>query len=275
MPRLFVTDLDGTLVRTDGSIDPRDLDAIRRAQAAGVAVTIATGRLATGALPVARALGLGSPLICADGSILACAATGAPLEQQGIDLETVEASLRALVAHELAPFAFMHDVIHGADADRALAPYVRHWTPELMFHPDLLAGAAWRRRGEVAMIFGIGTRECITAAADELERASGDLLTIDRFGLGARGPWALRAQPRGCSKGEALARLAARAEVGPESVAVVGDFWNDLSMFAWAGRSFAMGQAPEAVRLAATDRLSATADRGGGVAEALGRWLGD
>ncbi|UQA56392.1 HAD hydrolase family protein [Polyangium aurulentum] len=275
MPRLFVTDLDGTLVRTDGSIDPRDLAAIKRAQAAGISVTLATGRLATGALPVARALGLDAPLICADGSILACATTGAPLEQQAIDLEIVEASLRALVGHELAPFAFMHDVIHGDAADGALAVYVRHWTPSLMFHPDLLAGASWRKRGEVAMIFGIGPREGVLAAVEALERAFGEKLAIDRFSLHQGGPWALRAQPRGCSKGEALARLAARTEVGPESVAVIGDFWNDLSMFAWAGRSFAMGQAPETVRLAATDRLEATAETGGGVAEALERWMGD
>jgi hypothetical protein len=273
MPRLFVTDLDGTLVRTDGSIDPRDLAAIQRAQAAGVTITIATGRLATGALPVARALGLGSPMICADGAILACTATGAPIEQEAIDLEIAEASLRALIAHELAPFVFMHDVIHGEAADLALACYVEHWTPALVFHAALLDRAEWRRRGEVAMTFGIGAKEGVIAAASVLERACGERLVIDRFRLGAGGPWALRAQPRGCSKGSALARLAARDEMEPAQVAVVGDFWNDLSMFAWAGRSFAMGQAPEAVRAAATDGLAATAETGGGVAEALARWL--
>ena len=36
----------------------------------------------------------------------------------------------------------------------------------------------------------------------------------------------------------------------------------------------AMGQAPEAVRSVATDQLRATAATGGGVAEAIERWLG-
>jgi len=273
MPRLFVTDLDGTLLRDDGSIDSRDLAAIWRAQAAGVTVTLATGRLATGALPTARALGLDAPMICADGAILACTETGKPLEQRAIELETAEAALRALLAHDLAPFVFMHDVIHGEESGRALAPYLRNWTAQARFHPALLERPDWRRRGEVAMAFGIGAPEAVAAAAEALERCCGERLVVDRFSFGSGAPWALRAQPRGCSKGEALARLAARAEVGPASVAVVGDFWNDLSMFAWAGRSFAMGQAPEAVRAAATDTLAATAATGGGIAEALARWL--
>jgi hypothetical protein len=51
----------------------------------------------------------------------------------------------------------------------------------------------------------------------------------------------------------------------------VGDWLNDLPMFQVAGRSFAMGQAPDAVKSAATDVLDATATTGGGIAEAARR----
>jgi hydroxymethylpyrimidine pyrophosphatase-like HAD family hydrolase len=44
-------------------------------------------------------------------------------------------------------------------------------------------------------------------------------------------------------------------------------------MFQWAGRSFVMGQSLEDVKRHATDRLEATSDEGGGVAEAIERWL--
>jgi hypothetical protein len=56
-------------------------------------------------------------------------------------------------------------------------------------------------------------------------------------------------------------------------VAAVGDWYNDLGMFAYAGRSFAMGQAPEAIHQAATDRLVATSVDGGGIAEAIAALL--
>jgi hypothetical protein len=79
---------------------------------------------------------------------------------------------------------------------------------------------------------------------------------------------------RGVDKADGLTRLCARLGIEREEVVVVGDWLNDLSMFAWAGRSFAMGQAPLSVQEAATDRLAATSAEGGGVAEAIARALG-
>jgi hydroxymethylpyrimidine pyrophosphatase-like HAD family hydrolase len=77
-----------------------------------------------------------------------------------------------------------------------------------------------------------------------------------------------------CSKGAALSRLADRLAIPREECVVVGDWYNDLSMFSWAKRSFAMAGAPDDVRQAATDRLSSRAGEGGGVAEAIDRFLG-
>ncbi|HTJ80608.1 MAG TPA: HAD hydrolase family protein, partial [Polyangiaceae bacterium] len=70
MPLLFATDLDGTLVDRDGRIHPRDIDTIRRARARGVIVTIATGRLTSGTIPVADTLELDAALVCADGAVV-------------------------------------------------------------------------------------------------------------------------------------------------------------------------------------------------------------
>jgi hypothetical protein len=49
----------------------------------------------------------------------------------------------------------------------------------------------------------------------------------------------------------------------------VGDWLNDLSMFAVAGRSYAMGHAPETVKRAATNVLTQTSETGGGIAHAI------
>ena len=76
-----------------------------------------------------------------------------------------------------------------------------------------------------------------------------------------------------CVQGSALLKLAASLGVGQQNIAAVGDWLNDIPMFEAVGRSFAMGQSPEAVREAATDKLVATCDDGGGVAEAIERWM--
>src|SRR4051812_46240828 len=67
--RLLAIDIDGTLMRTDGTVDTSDRAAISRARELGIRVTLATGRLPGRTLPLARELGLDAPLICADGAI--------------------------------------------------------------------------------------------------------------------------------------------------------------------------------------------------------------
>ena len=53
--KLFVTDLDGTLLPGGKTVSPENIRAVREAVRAGVTVTIATGRMYRAALPVAEA----------------------------------------------------------------------------------------------------------------------------------------------------------------------------------------------------------------------------
>ena len=66
--KLLALDVDGTLVRRDGSIHDEDFRAIQRLQDAGVPVSIATGRLYSGTREVARRIGVLGPIACVDGS---------------------------------------------------------------------------------------------------------------------------------------------------------------------------------------------------------------
>jgi hypothetical protein len=51
----------------------------------------------------------------------------------------------------------------------------------------------------------------------------------------------------------------------------MGDWHNDLEMLGWSGWSFAMGHAPDEVKRAAKQILTATSASGGAVAEVVGR----
>ena len=55
--RLIASDIDGTLLNPQFQISPGDLDALRRAHAAGIEVVLVTGRRHTFALPIAKQLG--------------------------------------------------------------------------------------------------------------------------------------------------------------------------------------------------------------------------
>jgi hydroxymethylpyrimidine pyrophosphatase-like HAD family hydrolase len=272
MPRrLLALDLDGTLLRTDGGVDPRDASAVQRALGLGVAVTLATGRLATGALPTARVLGIESPLVCADGVLLACGRTGCVLEQQPLTACVVESSLRAIVEHGLAPFVFLAGSIHGESSCGELHALLCTWTENIVLHDGLMKTAAWPDE-PVATVFGVGARESVESAARLVERTCGADAEVATFVL-RRDAWALRVRPPGCDKALMLARLAERLDVEREHVCAIGDWLNDVAMLSWAGRGFAMADAPDSVRRAARDTVQARRGEGGGVAEAIARWL--
>ena len=274
LPRLLALDLDGTLLGPDDRIAPDDHQAIGRALRAGIAVTIATGRITTGALPTAQALGLRGVMVVADGAVLADAVDGRAISQHSLPHAVVAGLTHAMGGHALQPFWFLHDEIHGEHGSEAVAGYVRTWSPRLSLHAALKHSPAWERRHEVAMAIGVGLREGVERTAAWLEEQHPGAVNVASFPLDRANRWAMLVRDRASDKAQGLARLCLRDGLDASQVAVVGDWINDVPMFQWAGRSFAMGNSPDEVAKHATERLTKTAKTGGGVAEAIGRLLG-
>lgn len=270
--RLLALDLDGTLLRRDGTVDPRDAAAIRSARDAGVHVTLATGRLVHGTLATAQALELDGAIVCGDGATIASAVTGEVIDARAVDAGTTAGLVRTLLDHGLVPFVLCHGEIHADERAKPWDPWVRIWSERIHYHPTLDDAAAWREPDAVAMTLGLGEDAAVTKAHTIMEERWGEHVLNTRFAFGER--HMIRSFRPECSKGSALARVAERLGIPREDCVVVGDWYNDLSMFEWAGRSFAMNGAPEQVRAAATDRLDSEAGTGGGVAEAIARFLG-
>jgi hydroxymethylpyrimidine pyrophosphatase-like HAD family hydrolase len=272
-PRLIAIDVDGTLLRNDGTVAPADREAIAAALARGLAVTLATGRLSSSALPVARALALEAPLVCADGAVLFCPTRGVPLAQTPLGAPGLASLLRGLRAQALAPFVFTHEAVCGAAEDFERFSFVGGWTPVRAGHDDPERAAA--EAGLFAPITAIGVGpEAAVLRAEAALRADptiADELSI--FPIRTTPHWVLRLTPTGCSKALGLAQVAQQRAISADQVIAIGDWYNDIPMLEWAGLSFAMGQAPPEVQRAARRVLRATAETGGAIAEALGPFL--
>ena len=94
----------------------------------------------------------------------------------------------------------------------------------------------------------------------------GDAATVARSQ-----PYYLDITAPAANKGDGIAAIAQAAGVPLDQVAAIGDMANDLPMFARAGLSIAMGQAPEVVRAKAR-HVTATNDADG-VAAAIDRYI--
>ncbi|AUX26547.1 hypothetical protein SOCEGT47_071170 [Sorangium cellulosum] len=275
--KLLAVDVDGTLLRRDGSIHHEDLRAIRRLQAAGVPVSIATGRLYSGTRDVARQIGVIGPIACVDGSHIVHTGGDAHLYSRTIFGADATLLRSVIERHAMACFLFAQDsIVHDASG----APhvhYVRTWSSAIAEVERVLSHPYWEHDHGLLALVAIGTERQITAAVEEIRSELGHVAFVVSFPV-ARDPrasiFAMLVRAAGPTKGTAIAWLAEHHGCSPADVVVVGDWLNDVPMFEVAGRSFAMGQAPESVKQAATDHLEADGSLGGGIAEAIRRAFG-
>jgi hydroxymethylpyrimidine pyrophosphatase-like HAD family hydrolase len=275
--RVFAVDLDGTLLTQQGEPARTDLETLAHLREAGVAVSIITGRLFSGTTKTAQLAGILGAVACADGAHIVEAHSGNDLLHTGILGEAAEALRAALHAHRAPAFLFAHDEVVHDDAGLSFLPYVKLWSNRFSHHQKVVDHPHWQSSRGLSEVVCVGGKSCIFATADAIEASSRGALSVAKFPLArlamidGEEPYGMVVRSSACSKGTAVEWLAKHHGVTAAEVVVVGDWLNDLPMFAVAGRSFAMGQAHETLKEAATDVLEATSATGGGVTEAARR----
>jgi HAD superfamily hydrolase (TIGR01484 family) len=250
--RMVATDLDGTLIRTDGTVSGRTCRALRAAEEAGIVVALVTGRPPRWMGPVARATGHAGVAICANGALLYDLRSETVVGSTLLDPAAARAAVAALrVAAEFVP-GFGHE------------PSYRHgWD---LGEVEVRVGAAEDilDRPTVKLLARHPTMGC-----DDLLARARTLLGPDVAVTSSSTEALLEISAAGVTKATALAGLAGSAGISAEQVVAFGDMPNDLPMLAWAGRAVAVANAhPEVLALA--DEVTASNDDDG-VAQVLER----
>lgn len=269
---LLAVDLDGTLLDRSGRPHDRDLRALRAAVAAGVRVSLITGRLYSGTRPTSELVGLHGAVGCADGSHLVQARSHATLLHLGIREAQAVAIRDVLRRSGAATFVFAEDAIGHDPAGAPFVGYVSTWSTDVRVAPDVFEHQLWDCPRGITAVIALGTRDRIALGARDLSRDLSPSVFIVTFPV-HRGPhsglWAMLLRASGGTKGTALRWIAEHEGVALANTVCVGDWLNDVPMFEVAGRSFAMGQAPDEVKSRATDVLPETVETGGGVERAV------
>ncbi len=270
-PKLLVLDLDGTTLNAERRLAPADVEAAARLRAAGVRVTIATGRLFGGTQWVARALGVRGPVAVMNGCEILDADSGETMFGAYVRPQAHSAIRGVLYEHGLSAFLFESRTIHFGSPDEHHAPYLGIWSEELTRHLDVWDGAPWGSSEAVVAVSAAGPVERVEAARRALDGVIGeDLHTIQFQTHSGHGFVELRRRE---DKGTAIERLAAWHGCTVDEVVAVGDWVNDLPMLTTAGRSFGMAHAHQAVLDVVDDVLEASRE-GGAVSEVARRVWG-
>jgi hydroxymethylpyrimidine pyrophosphatase-like HAD family hydrolase len=271
-PKLLAVDLDGTLLDTSGKPHAHDVAALRAAVAAGIRVSIVTGRLYSGTRPTAEVVGLRGPVACADGSHVVRAHDHTTLFHHGVRGEHAERMRGAFARAGVATFVFACDAVGHDALGVPFVQYVQTWSSDLRLADDVFAHELWAAEEGVTAVVAVGAEAQVTGVVAELRSALADVVMAVAFPMRRgihKGSWAMIARAANKTKGTALRWIAEHEGVALEETVCVGDWINDVPMFEVAGRSFAMGQAPPELKAKATDVLTVTAEEGGGVAQAV------
>src|SRR3954451_24029052 len=94
--RVVAADLDGTLVRTDGSISDRTRAALHRAEVTGALVIFVTGRPPRWMRPVVEATGASGLAICANGALVYDLGRGEIVREHSLEAESAARLVTAL-----------------------------------------------------------------------------------------------------------------------------------------------------------------------------------
>lgn len=259
--KLFISDVDGTLVRHDKSLAPATVDAFARLRAAGVQATLISARPPSGMLALARALDIQGPLGAFNGGTI-LRADGTIQSAQRLDPAVARTALTLLEQAGVEIWLFAHGRWYARSDQNVHVPHERLASA---LEPTLVSG--FQDIDQVDKIVGLSQD---VAALDHLEgvikQAVGAAAAIARSNASF-----LDITAPAANKGDGVAAIAQAAGVHLLQTAVIGDMANDLPMFARAGLAIAMGQAPEAVRAAAD--FTTLSNEENGVAAAIDRFV--
>jgi len=287
--KLLALDLDGTTLNAQLDILPEVKRAIAAAQAHGVIVTIATGRMFGATLPYAERLNIHGPLICFQGGLICDSRTGEVYQHTTVQGALAAEAIELLLAADLFVIAYIDERLWVVRRRPELDTYLG-WhpeRPEVVIDPDLastIANASIARlltQTESArapdladmVVANPPTKLLFVADPPVVEREIARLTAHFAGRLSVFRSHSLFGEitPLGISKGAALEQLAARLGIPREQVIAIGDHENDISMIEWAGLGLAMGNAIPEVRAAANAIIPAIDEAG--VAWAIERYI--
>lgn len=249
--RLLATDIDGTLLNPQFQISDGDMQALRRAHAAGIEIVLVTGRRHTFALPIARQLGFDLWLISSNGAVTRSLG-GESFHRDLMPATTCRRLCGAMQAFRGNTVLTFDKEVKGAivmERMDEVGAAIRRWLEKNMEFIDLVVPIEKALVADPVQAMFCGTMARMNQALVALEAAGmDDSITVLRTEYPERDLSMIDVLNAGCSKGHALERWAKHRGYRRDEVMALGDNHNDVEMLEFAGHPVIMGNACEELR---------------------------
>ena len=250
---LYVSDLDGTLMRSDGTLSPYTVRVINELTEQGIAFTYATARSVESARTITGGLKLQLPVITRNGCVLADNTTGKHLEKAVF----TEAEVRLLkeMLPELPEYGFV-SCFTGEEMIKTYLPG-KH-TGGLQKYLDFYADDPRMRAvdsfdalfcGQPGYVTLIDEKDRIAPLYERMRQYPGWECIFQKDTYWDE--YWVEICPQNCTKARAALKM--KEQYGFRKLAVFGDSVNDLSLFRAADEAYAVENAIDALKEAATE----------------------
>lgn len=261
--KLIVTDIDGTLVDDDGNLGSESKKLLMELMKHDVSISLATGRLHSAVTELAKELSLNGYIISLDGAVI---------KEYKNDETIFESFLK--IRHVKKAISISNDLLVNIVLCHASSIYYTEYNSII---PSLLSkyGALYKQVNSYEDYLS-GTLEivCASDVKNSIKKMEESFNFPYSVGCSTsyfrskknENIFYLEIRKAGCSKGKALERLLRHISFKPEQTAVIGDWYNDITMFQKKVLKVAVANAiPELLNLA--DIVTQKSNNEDGVAE--------
>jgi Cof subfamily protein (haloacid dehalogenase superfamily) len=271
---LFITDLDGTLLRSDRTFAEADLNALKKLEDLQITRVIATGRsffsfntVADSRLPVDYVLfSTGAGVVhYPEGKLV----RKVSLEQSEVTRATqvlVEAQLDFMIHHPIPEnhrFAYVAFNSGNTDFDQRISLYQPYAYPL----QDTADGF-----GPSTQLLAVLPPSQNMAILEDIRKTLSDFNVIQTTSpLDGKSTW-IEIFPANVSKSITAQWLAKKLNINPQNIVSLGNDYNDVDLLEWSQTRYVVENAPQDLK----DRFPVVASHNdGGVAECVERWLAE
>jgi len=261
--KLIVTDIDGTLVNDNGELGFESKKLVKELMKLNVRVSLATGRLHSAVTDISKELSLNGYIISLDGALIKNSVDDKTIYESYLRTSRVKKAI-ALSEENLINIVLCH----------ASSIY---YTENNSVIPTLLSkyGASYTKVDSYSDYIS-GTLEivCSSDMKDSIKKMEEKFSFPYTFGCNTsyfrskknENIFYLEIRKAGSSKGKAVIRILKHLSIKPTQAAVIGDWYNDITMFETKAVKVAMANAiPELLN--ASDIVTAKSNKEDGIAE--------
>ncbi|MGH6880822.1 Cof-type HAD-IIB family hydrolase [Hypericibacter sp.] len=238
--RLFLSDVDGTLVTHEKQLTEATKAAARELRDAGILLAITSGRAPQGMRMLIEPLGLEQAIAGFNGGLLVNPDLSV-IERHRLDPAIARRALALILEQGLDAWVY-------TEADWLVrdpkAPHVANDRMAVQFEPRVVSSFTEADLAQAIKVVGVSDDFARVAACEAMmQRELGDRASATRsqaYYLDVTHPQA--------NKGAVVTTMSRRLNIPPEQIATIGDMPNDVLMFRRSGFSIAMGNASDTVK---------------------------